>query len=298
MQVLIHFGIFRSTGTKIYAHNEVSKLLTDEVTQAWMLHCLDESFKASSVVTDVLKDNNWKLPEEMNKAAFCKALQTDKSYFDYIYQENISMGERFSRGIGQILASGGPTLVNSLYPFNKLPSGTTIVDVGGGRGHISIGLARFQPHLNFIIQDYPSLVEDGKKGCPSELLEAKRILYMPHDMYQKQPVEGAVYFLRHILHDQPDPYSRIILQQLAASMNSTSSRILICDLVVKTEGIRSTMDVLLDLQMLSLLNSKERDRNQWESLIKSADESLELVKVWGKDGEEEGSCILEVRLKD
>jgi hypothetical protein len=49
------------------------------------------------------------------------------------------------------------------YPWSRLSVGSTVTDVGGGVGHISMDLARTFPQLNFVVQDLPATVEQGRE---------------------------------------------------------------------------------------------------------------------------------------
>lgn len=50
-----------------------------------------------------------------------------------------------------------------VYPWQSLPSGTTICDVGGGNGHAMLNLLKAFPHLRAVVQDLKAAVEDGQE---------------------------------------------------------------------------------------------------------------------------------------
>ena len=74
--------------------------------------------------------------------------------------------------------------------------------------------------------------------------------------------------MRNILHDYPDDICVTILKNLVPAMEQ-DSRILIDDMVLPNAGVhwQATQQ---DLTMMAALGSKERTREQWESLIESA----------------------------
>lgn len=59
-----------------------------------------------------------------------------------------------------------PTHVISLlvYPWDGLPDGTVICDVGGGNGHATLELARKFSKLKIVLQDQPAVIEQGKEA--------------------------------------------------------------------------------------------------------------------------------------
>ena len=91
--------------------------------------------------------------------------------------------------------------------------GGTIVDVGGGRGAVSIALAKHFPKINFIVQDFAHVVSDGPDDVPAESKD--QIQFMAASCLEEQPVKGKeVYLLRAVLHNWPDDYCVKILQNL------------------------------------------------------------------------------------
>jgi ubiquinone/menaquinone biosynthesis C-methylase UbiE len=51
------------------------------------------------------------------------------------------------------------------FPWEDLPTGSTVVDVGGGIGSTTMVLAGRYENLNFVVQDREFVVEMGKKVC-------------------------------------------------------------------------------------------------------------------------------------
>ena len=48
------------------------------------------------------------------------------------------------------------------FPWNDLPTGTTVCDVGSGVGMVSIELARKYPNLHLTLQDLPHIIEQAR----------------------------------------------------------------------------------------------------------------------------------------
>ena len=119
-------------------------------------------------------------------------------------------------------------------------------------------------------------------SLPAEL--SSRITFQSHDFFQPQPVQGAnVYLLRMILHDWPDDQAVEILRHIAAAMDSSDSRLLIMDSVLPTPGsVPVSVERIVrarDLTMMQAFNSKERDLEDWKSLLYAADSKLKLLNV-------------------
>ena len=103
-------------------------------------------------------------------------------------------------------ARGPYNLVAVYEPLRATPKGTTLVDMGGGIGHVAIAAARKFPNLKCVVQDIGIAVDEGRDGLPEELKD--RVEFQENDFFKGQPIggPGVYYYLRHILHDHPDPW--------------------------------------------------------------------------------------------
>lgn len=159
-----------------------------------------------------------------------------------------------------------------------------VFQVGGNASATSIALAKAFPALRCIIQDLKAPINTAR----SKLLElpadvSKRIEPHEHDFFTPQPVKGAdVYLLRMILHDWKDSEAVKILKQLVDAAKP-DSRILIMDMVLPTPGSASrTLEAALrqkDLAMLHTFNAKEREVEDWQSVLQKADARLEIRAI-------------------
>jgi sterigmatocystin 8-O-methyltransferase len=150
--------------------------------------------------------------------------------FEYFYSDDFERGARF--GLGMAGSEMIKALTEDVYPFHKLPPQTQIIDLGGGRGQVSVRLASKFPGMKFVVQDDEAILEAGQaEGVPEDAKD--RITWMPHSFFDEQPVKGAdVYLFRFILHDHPDSNCLKILRHVIDAMDPERSRILIDDAVV------------------------------------------------------------------
>jgi hypothetical protein len=191
-------------------------------------------------------------------------------------------------------------VIPRMYPFDRIGGDGLLVDVGGGLGQVAReimgvhgGKGKGGQKLRCIVQD--AFAADDAQQMMGEVAEANRRLgvrLQRHDFFEEQPVKGAaVYFFRHIFHDWPDLACVKILKQTVGAMGA-DSKLLICDQVV--DDAPSVPAVLYDIDMWSLFGGKERNRAEWEALLRAADDRLRISKVWRTD--EAPTTILEVRL--
>jgi 6-hydroxytryprostatin B O-methyltransferase len=174
------------------------------------------------------------------------------------------------------------------------------MQVGGSTGTSSIALARAFSHLNFVIQDLPANAESGREAAESLPKDVcSRLTFQGHNFMEPQPVQGAdVYLLRMILHDWPDEEASKILRNIVAAMDKAKSRLLIMDTVLPKPGaVPVSVERIVrarDLTMLQAFNSKERDLDDWKSILTLVDSDLELVNVVQPFGS--AMSILEIAL--
>ncbi|KAL6406908.1 putative O-methyltransferase [Ilyonectria robusta] len=158
--------------------------------------------------------------------------------------------------------------------------------VGGSSGHDAINLAMSFPSLKFIVQDQSANEARFQSNLPADLVS--RISFQTHDFFTPQPISADVYMLKMILHDWPNKQAISILQNLKHNLKP-GAVILLCENVQPAafdqEGNRilpvtaHRMASCLDLQMLAVFNNLERTIEQWDALIKEADEHFEIRSV-------------------
>ena len=134
----------------------------------------------------------------------------------------------------------------------------TIVDIGGGWGPASIGLAQRFPGLNFVVQDLTDVISDGPNHVPSEL--QNRITFMAASCLEEQSVKGAaVYFLRAVLHNFPDEYIvRILRNQTKGKVSLSPTKKQLLMLVAMTTNAR----IIINETVLD--NSRDDGRNPYQ----------------------------------
>ncbi len=135
--------------------------------------------------------------------------------------------------------------------------GDVVVDVGGGNGTLLVELLRRRPELRGIVVDLPETDRD-------ESLFGDAIEFVAGSFFDEVPA-GDVYVLSEILHNWPDERAAAILRAIRAGA-PPHARLLILDSVVHA-GNDPHSAKWLDLLMLALFASRERDEAQWNVLL-------------------------------
>ena len=120
-----------------------------------------DTMKTSAFIVDALLDPVTSHSEESSDAP-CLRLFKTKSYFDFIYAPgNEYLKARFQAGMGVFASSESETVVPGGFPWETLPKGTKIVDVGGGVGSACREIMEKNPLLKFTVQDLPEVTEQA-----------------------------------------------------------------------------------------------------------------------------------------
>ncbi|PNY25089.1 Sterigmatocystin 8-O-methyltransferase [Tolypocladium capitatum] len=164
----------------------------------------------------------------------------------------------------------------------------TLVDVGGSHGFVCVDLAKRWKRMRFIVQDLPKTLESAPKPICEDESVVERIQLQPHDFFQEQPAKGAdVYYFRWIFHNYSTPYAIKLLKNLIPALKP-GARILINDFCLRDPGSENPWDERLmrtmDLMMLALLNSQERQEHEFRALFAAADERFVFKGVTRVEG--------------
>ncbi|KAI0552400.1 S-adenosyl-L-methionine-dependent methyltransferase [Xylaria curta] len=238
----------------------------------------------------------WPQTEAINESAVQEAHNTDLPWFQWLSSDAI-MQERFDKAMAGFSRVEGNAAGRSgnidiaAYPWaTALPSDAVIVDVGGGSGHVSKALAAAFPSFKITVQDREQVITAARQAGPST------ISYQIHSFWDPNPLVGAdVYFLRQVIHDWPRKEAIDILRALTPALKP-GARVLISEFMVPEladdDLLEAKMIREMDLQMMAILNAKERTKDEIIELFTGADAGFRFNKVY-QSAEDRKVCIFE-----
>ena len=146
----------------------------------------------------------------------------------------------------------------------------TIVDVGGGFGHLAIAIARAHPHVRAIVLDLPDVIAMARQEAAGEdAALLARLAFVGGDMFVDVP-EGDTYVLRAIVHDWDDASALRVLRHCRARM-AGGGRVLCVDNVLPPLGDTGCSGTkFLDMLMMVSLPGRERTEAEWRALYDAA----------------------------
>ncbi|KDQ29760.1 hypothetical protein PLEOSDRAFT_27563 [Pleurotus ostreatus PC15] len=232
---------------------------------------------------------------------FSMTIQQHTNMFDWYEQPGQKWrAHRFATAMKAPASLWGQGGFASVFDWNALPAGSTIVDVGASLGVVTMEIARAAPQHKYIMHDLEGAVKEARRHWTNEWPEAINdgtVTLEVHSFFEPMPVKADVYFLRCIIHDWPEADCRKILGHIHAAAKSTSKLILfemmalhacpdeqsgnagapyplLANLGVAAGGFIT----IADMQMLFLLDGRERTTGEYAELGRLTGWKLESVK--------------------
>ena len=106
----------------------------------------------------------------------------------------------------------------------------TIVDVGGGRGALALGLLAAYPHLRGVVFDQPAVAAGARQAIAAAGLRG-RCEAVGGDFFAAVPAGGDAYLLKSVLHDWDDARCLAILRACRGAMPA-DGRLLVIELLI------------------------------------------------------------------
>ena len=177
--------------------------------------------------------------------------------------------------LGQMLTSSQPGSMRDLAimfmethyaPFGELTH--TIVDVGGANGAVLTAILAAHPQMRGVLFDLPHVITGAPQTLASHGVDG-RAECVGGDFLESVPAGGDTYLVSLVLHDWPDQQAQRILANIAAAGGS-GARLLMIEFVVPP-GDTPHPSKMSDLNMLAMLDGKERTETEWRELLTAAD---------------------------
>ncbi|RYO90658.1 hypothetical protein DL766_002873 [Monosporascus sp. MC13-8B] len=298
--------IFREPSPGRIAHTSVSATLARDPQFATFLRLVMVDLAPIAVALPVAL-RRWPQSDAPTECGVNAAFDTDEPFFKWLSRD-AGRQARFDEGMAGFSSADGsagdrPQTVDvAAYPWGTaLPPNATVVDVGGGSGHVARALSEAFPSFRITVQDRHEVIE-AAKTTTSRTERSKNVSYQVHNFFDPQPLAGAdAYFFRQIMHDWPRRESVAILRALVPALKP-GARVLVSEYVVPPpEDLDAPGRLLdaklireMDLQMMAVFNSKERTRDEFVALFAEADPRLRFRGVY-QVPEDRKSCIFEAR---
>ncbi len=197
-------------------------------------------------------------------------VRTGRTAFDEVFGEQAfeylarhpAESAVFNEGMTGFSMQESPAVAEA-YDFS--PFGT-IVDVGGGHGHLLCTILKKHPGPKGIVFDSPHVAEGATPRIAAAGL-AGRCRAEGGDFFASVPA-GDAYVMKHIIHDWPDDKAMAILRNCRAAAKPGAKLVLV-EMVIPP-GNGPSPGKLLDLEMLVIASGKERTEGEYADLLAGA----------------------------
>ncbi|KAL8952686.1 MAG: hypothetical protein Q9222_001423 [Ikaeria aurantiellina] len=193
--------VFREPRAGFVAHTSLSKALAEDIRLRSYI----------GMTVDALEQFGHS--KEQSQSGFALSQNTKKGLYETIHQDP-SRERRWTTAMSAMASQTNFDFILDSFDWPRYFTGT-VVDVGGGSGTISEGLALQLPNLNFIVQDSEEVIKQANINSVVQ----DRISFMAHDFFTEQPAKFAeVYYFRNIFHNWPDEQCIAILKKLIPAL--------------------------------------------------------------------------------
>ncbi|KAJ8502546.1 hypothetical protein ONZ45_g11654 [Pleurotus djamor] len=203
------------------------------------MNSLDEAFKASAYSWETLSDPLTSLSGDPRASPFARSINSSETLWEFYERPEESYRQRrFDIGMRGIQALQPPDAILGAFDWKSLPSGSLVVDVGGGIGSAALSLATNIPAVKIVVQDLPNVVMNAKKFWAEKRPDALitgRVELEVHDFFAPQPEtrkSASVYFLKQVLHDWSDEYCVKILSNLRDAAQATTTKLVLMESIM------------------------------------------------------------------
>ncbi|RPA83359.1 S-adenosyl-L-methionine-dependent methyltransferase [Ascobolus immersus RN42] len=271
IRMLTQNFIFKETKLGYFAHTIHSVTLRDRDIAAYIGWNGSTVMTTSTKFTDAMK--LYPNSKDPSKSAFSLAHNTDQTLFEWItkpeQQETLAGFNKGMIGTSKYSIEA----LSKAYPWNTLGHGT-LIDVGGGQGHVSLAILSANPELKITVQDLPEVIEHSKESSPAR----GKVTFESHNMFAPQPKKADAYFFRHVFHDHTDDACikaiRATLHHLRSAKNGTGGRIIVAETIMQPLDVRpptGRQACAMNMKMCALQNGRERTVDEFDRLFKAAD---------------------------
>ena len=218
-------------------------------------------------------------------------LEHGQDVFDYYSDpKNAEMSRNFNMLMQQLSISQDEkgSTVNSLVAglpiFTRISNETispTVVDVGGGVGHLLSSLLRVHPQCRGVLFDLPEVLNEVNIEKVSE-----KMSLVPGSFFEEIP-KGDVFLLKWILHDWNDLKCCQILRKIREAMEASTlgeKRLLIIEQIVPeatdlSESAQFSRASLDDVYLWVLYGGRERGLSEYRKMLEEEGFLLEDVTL-------------------
>ncbi|MFI6444653.1 methyltransferase [Kitasatospora sp. NPDC050543] len=247
LRALSCYGIFAETEDDLFVHTEMSRLLREDAPNSLRyisLWCTEPwTWEAWPRLDEAVRSGRNVFPDVFGK-----------EFFDYLHTEGGESAKVFDKA----MTTSSRQSAADFAEYLDLTGISSVVDIGGGQGHVLASLLEKHPALHGTLLDLPKVVANADPRLREGGALASRARLVPGDCRAAIPVEADLYIIKNIL-EWDDDSTRRTLANVVAAARPGARVVVVENLVDDSPSMRFTtaMDLLLLLNVGGAKHSKE-----------------------------------------
>lgn len=224
---------------------------------------LESAVYSNSIDTDVFLDQNKPsyiggILEMMNNRLYHFWGNLDEGLITGLPQNEAKTGEDFFELIykdpnklkGFVNAMTGIQMGNFIkfaqnFDFSKY---STLIDIGGSAGLLSLMVAKYQPHMHCVTFDLPP-VEPIANATIEQFQLTDRVVAQSGDFFTKSFPSGDIVVMGNILHDW-DEENKLMLMKKAYEVLPSGGAFVAIENIIDDERKKNVFGMMMSLNML------------------------------------------------
>jgi hypothetical protein len=179
-----------------------------------------------------------------------------------------------ARTFAQAMGNISGLVASELTQHIDFSSFARVADIGGSNGALLAQVLRANPSCRGILFDLPHVTEGAKAALEAQGL-LSRVDVVAGSFFEPGVPASDAYLLKHILHDWDDESSLNVLRHLHAAAPA-GARLFVLEMVIP-DGRQPDASHLLDLNMLVLVDGRERTGDEFRALLTATHWKLERI---------------------
>ncbi|EJT99303.1 S-adenosyl-L-methionine-dependent methyltransferase [Dacryopinax primogenitus] len=237
LRVLTSESFFKEITPGRYVLNRPSSVLvTGNAIGDLVSFTSGPSMRGGSVLSKALRHDGLPAGDKYEETVFKQTafqLYHQKALYPWL-MENPRYLTRFHRGMTQLELYMDPG-ISCDYPWEELGESVTLVDVGSGRGGLTMTLLKRFPKWKAVLQDRAealSAIREFWEKEATDIVDADRVSFLAQDFFQVTSLRATddshyVFMIKNVLHNWGDEHCLKILRNLGPAA-APGSTLLVC----------------------------------------------------------------------
>ncbi|MGA5821247.1 methyltransferase [Kitasatospora sp. NPDC094028] len=247
LRALTCYGLFAEAAGDRFEHTEMSRLLREDAPNSLRyisLWCTEPwTWEAWPMLDEAVRSGRNVFPELFGK-----------EFFDYLHSEGGDSAKVFDKA----MTTSSRQSAKDFADYLDLTGIDTVVDIGGGQGHVLASLLEKHPALHGTLLDLPKVVAGADPRLRDGGAFAARAHLVPGDCRVDIPVRADLYIIKNIL-EWDDDSTRRTLANVVSAARPGARVVVVENLVDDSPSMRFTtaMDLMLMLNVGGAKHSEE-----------------------------------------